>query len=136
MFSIRNTAKAVPAFALIAAIGAALAVTNAQAGTLENLERERALFVETFLDPGLSVAKRQQKIATSKARLIDLERMVIRDKSLEGRNTPTVRIIFANYDLSFLVHASAEKNVTVVENWLTQLGVTTQTIMTGNVGPR
>ena len=35
--------------------------------------------------------------------------MVLRDDKLTGRNTPQVRRAFANYDLTFLVHASAEK---------------------------
>jgi hypothetical protein len=101
----------------------------AHAGTLENLERERAQLIETFLDANLNTGERLSKIETSKPRLIDLERMVLRDDRLTGRNTPTVRRAFANYDLTFLVHASAEKNRTLFDLWLTQVGITTETIM-------
>ena len=101
----------------------------AHAGTLENLERERAQLIETFLDANLNTGERLSKIETSKPRLIDLERMVLRDDRLTGRNTPTVRRAFANYDLTFLVHASSEKNRTLFDLWLTQVGITTETIM-------
>ena len=86
--------------------GAALG--PAQADTLENMERERAILLDALLSPGLTVAEREGRITISKTRLIDLERMVLRDKSLMGRNTPTVRAAFENYDLTFLVHATAE----------------------------
>ena len=96
-------------FTLAVATAACLAATGAaQAGTLENLERERAIMVETILDPSLTAVERQRKIVLSQNRLVDLERMVIRDKSLAGKNTPVVKKAFENYDLTFLVHASVE----------------------------
>ena len=101
----------------------------AHAGILENLERERAQLIETFLDANLDNGERLSKIENSKPRLIDLERMVLRDDKLTGRNTPTIRKAFGNYDLTFLVHASSEKNRTLFDLWLTQVGVTTDTIM-------
>ena len=105
-------------------------ITNvANAGSLENLERERAFLVQNFLDPGLAVGERSIKIDASKPRLVDLERMVLRDQSLTGRNTPTIRKAFANYDLTFLVHASAEKSRALVDVWLEQIGVTTKEVM-------
>ena len=55
--------------------------------------------------------------------------MFLRYDILTGRNTPTVRRAFGNYDLTFLVHASAEKNRTLFDLWLTQVGITTETIM-------
>ena len=117
--------------ALVAAVlaGAMLAPTPSFAGTVENLERERAILIETLLDPDATLAEREANVETSKHRLVDLERMVLRDESLIGRNTPTVKRAFANYDLTFLIHAAAEKNMSVVDNWLEQLGVTTQSLM-------
>jgi hypothetical protein len=112
---------------LAIAVGTAAGIANA--GTLENLERERAFLVKTFLDPGLGTAERLARIDAGKPRLVDLERMVLRDDSLTGRNTPVVRKAFANYDLTFLVHASAEKSRALVDVWLEQIGVTTDTIM-------
>ncbi len=87
----------------------------AQAGTLENLERERAIFIDSMLDPEATPVERVEKVRMSQRRLIDLESMVLRDKSLTGRNAPTVRRAFENYDLTFLVHASTEKNVSAID---------------------
>lgn len=110
--------------------------TPLQAGTVENLERERALVIGHFLDPALSPQDRQGAVSKAKSRLHDLERMVLRDDSLKGRNTPTVRRAFANYDLTFLVHASAEKNLGLFDSWLTELGIDTDSLMTARPGRR
>ena len=106
---------------------------SANAGPLENLERERALVIGNILDPELSPGERQQKIENSKVRLIDLERMVLRDKKLKGKNTPTVRRAFRNYDLTFMLHASTEKNLSIIDNWLAQIGITTQGVMSATI---
>ena len=107
----------------------------AHAGTLENLERERAFIIKVFLDPGLGTAERMWKIENGKPRLVDLERMVLRDDKLTGRNTPVVRQAFANYDLTFLVHAGAEKNRALLDIWLEQVGVTTNAVMVATKVP-
>ena len=110
------------AAALIVAAGAA------QAGSIENLERERAIAIETLLSSEMTPAERHAKISVSKGRLIDLERIVLRDTSLKGRATPAVKKIFDNYDLAFLVHAATENNLTVMDHWLEQLGLTAQSL--------
>ena len=115
-----------PVFALTVAMTAA--VTPAVAGSVENLERERAITLETLLSPEMEVRERFAKMATSKSRLVDLERIVLRDKSLEGRNTLAVKKAFASYDLTFLVHAATERNLTLMDHWLQQLGVTSQSL--------
>ena len=115
-----------------AAIGFAAvtaATLPAQAGPVENMERERAILLETALDPNLTPQERQQKITIAQRRLVDLERMVLRDKSLVGRDTPAIRRAFANYDKTFLIHASAEKKRHVVDHWLDQLGLSAQSLM-------
>ena len=117
-------------------LAAGSATNPAQAGTLENLERERAMFIESLLDPEATPAERIEKMRISKRRLIDLERMVIRDTSLTGRNTPTVRRAFENYDLTFLVHAATENNVSAIDAWLGQIGITTQSLMSARMGRR
>ena len=117
----------------IAILCSNLAITPASAGVLENLERERASVLKSILDPELSPLERQKKIQGSKMRLIDLERMVLRDDKLKGRNTPTVRRAFENYDLTFLLHAATEKNLTITDNWLAELGITTQNIMSAQI---
>jgi hypothetical protein len=127
----RRTTLLFAAFASsILASGAALA------GTIENLERERAIAVETLLSPNMDPAERQGSVEIARTRLVDLERMVLRDDGLRGRNTPAVRAAFENYDLSFLVHASIEKNRSLIDHWLEQLGVTTNSLMSARIGRR
>ncbi len=104
-------------------IGAVLTATTARAGTVENLERERAILVETLLSNEMTAEERVAKIHVSKKRLIDLERIVLRDKSLVGRNTPAIKRAFANYDLTFMVHASVEKDRSLADHWLSQIGL-------------
>ena len=109
--------------------GSALLSMPAFAGTVENLERERAILIDTMLDADVTPAEREAKIETSRLRLVDLERMVLRDDSLVGVSTPTVKRAFANYDLTFLIHAASEKEMSVIDNWLEQMGITTQSLM-------
>jgi len=119
----------------VCALGIGLAGAAA-AGPLENLERERALALQTMLDPSLNPAERAEKIQVARLRLVDLERMVIRDQALVGSNSPVVRVAFASYDLTFLVHASTEKQVTLADQWLDQLGLTSNAIMDARAGRR
>jgi hypothetical protein len=121
---------------VIAAAVLAFSTGIASADSLENLERERAILIESMLNPELSPAERQQRIEAEKRRLVDLERMVLRDDALKGKNTPVVRKAFANYDLTFLVHASTEKKLSLMDNWLEQVGVSTQTLMAARKGMR
>ena len=121
---------------LLIAICCALGAAAANAGTLENLERERAIVLDAYLDQALQPAERQSKTRVSRSRLIDLERMVLRDKSLSGKNTPRVRKAFDNYDLTFLVHASTESNRGVLDHWLEQIGVSTHSLMNTRLGRR
>ena len=118
------------------AVAGVMATGAAQAGTLENLERERAILVETLLSPSLTPEERQDKVAVSKHRLVDLERMVLRDQSLVGKNRPVVRKAFENYDLTFIVHSAIESNQVLIEHWLDQIGVSTNTLMNARVGRR
>jgi hypothetical protein len=120
----------------VAAAGLTLGAGIAKADTLDNLERERALLIEAFLDPGLAPADRQARVEAEQRRLVDLERMVLRDDSLKGRNTPTVRKAFSNYDLTFIVHASLEKKVALVDTWLDQVGISTGSLMAARKGRR
>lgn len=111
-------------------------INIAEGGTIENLERERAILINTFLDSDIKTEERYKKLQYSKKRLIDLERMVLRDKSLHGRTTPHIKKAFQNYDLTFLVHGALENNVSVIDAWLSQIGVSTQSLMSTEIGPR
>ncbi len=104
-------------------IGLTAVSGNAFAGSVENLERERAILLETLLTKDMNAEERQGKAAISKQRLIDLERIVLRDKSLTGRNTPAVKRAFANYDLTFMVQASIEKQRSLTDHGLEQVGL-------------
>ena len=125
-------------YLVAAAVAAALigTVNAANAGSLENLERERAMMMQALLSADLSAKERQKKVALSRNRLIDLERMVMRDKKLVGRNPPAVRAAFESYDLTFLVHASIERDRALLDHWLRQVGVSTQSLMNAQVGRR
>ena len=109
---------------------------TASAGSIENLERERALLIEMFLDPELEPTERQNRIAATKTRLIDLERMVLRDDSLTGRNTPIVRKAFANYELTFLINASMESDRGPFDIWMKQIGLTTAALESARIARR
>ena len=127
---------ALPVAALFASVVFAAQSAPARADTLANMERERALLIEAMLDGEISPAERQVRLEAAQRRLLDLERIVLRDDKLVGRNTPQIRRAFANYDLTFLVHASAEKNRTTADTWLTQLGLSTQSLMSAKHGRR
>ena len=121
-------------FALLAAVMAVPGM--AVAGSLENLERERAILLETMFSPSIESEARHEKLALEKRWLVDLERILLRDKSVIGRNTPEVRRAFENYDLTFLVHASVDRDLSMVDHWMEQIGVSTQSLMGTRVGRR
>lgn len=122
---------------LTAALLSAVATSGAAfAGTLENLERERAIALGTLMSADLDPVERQSQMTVARTRLVDLERMVMRDDSLSGKNTPEIRRAFENYDLTFLVHASIERNRTVMDHWLEQVGVSTNSLMSARLGRR
>ena len=109
---------------------------SASAGTLENMERERAIMIETMLSGDIDNNQRQGRLEIARTRLVDLERMVLRDKSLLGKNQPLVRAAFDNYDLTFVVHASVENNRSLADHWLSEIGLSTQAIMNARSGRR
>ena len=111
-------------------------VVPASAGTLENMERERAIMIETLLSGDIDNNQRQGRMEIARTRLVDLERQVLRDKSLIGKNRPLVRAAFDNYDLTFVVHASVEKNRSVADHWLSEIGMSTQAVMNARTGRR
>jgi len=122
--------KSVRKFLSLATVFAAITMTAPSfAGTVENLERERSIIVENLLSNEMTAEERFAKVNVSKKRLIDLERIVLRDKSLVGRNTPAVKRAFANYDLTFLLHASVEKGRSLVDHWLSQIGLNKQSVL-------
>ena len=118
------------------AMGLTALAVPANAGTLENMERERAIMIETLLSGDIDNNQRQGRMEIARTRLVDLERQVLRDKSLIGKNRPLVRAAFDNYDLTFVVHASVEKNRSVADHWLSEIGLSTQAVMNARTGRR
>ncbi len=121
--------KTYKTLAALAILASTLMAGHAQAGSIENLERERTILVDNMLTPEMTPAERQAKMVIAKRRLIDLERIALRDKSLVGRNTAAISRAFANYDLTFIVHASVEKGLSLADHWMEQVGITQQDVL-------
>ena len=121
--------KTYKTLAVLAIWASTLMAGHAQAGSIENLERERTILVENMLTPEMTPAERQTKMVIAKRRLIDLERIALRDKSLVGRNTAAISRAFANYDLTFIIHASVEKGLSLADHWMEQVGITQQDVL-------
>lgn len=121
---------------IVAAALAACVASPALAGSVENLERERADLVSVMLDPSLDAARRQDELTAAARRLVDFERMVLRDRTLSGRDTAAVRMAFANDDLTFLVLASGEKKLALVDHFMAGMGLTSSSIETARRGRR
>ena len=119
-------------------LGGALSFLSmmAMAGPLENLERERAHLVRVMIDPSLVPAERQSRLEQATRRLVDMERMVIRDKDLAKTSSPAAGSALTNYDLTFLAHASVEKGVSVTHHWLNGVGLSTPALMSTRMGRR
>ena len=101
----------------------------ANAGSIDSLERERAKTLNLVLDKSISIGERKKRLEISKMRLLDLERMTINDKNIN--KNPNYRTIkaFENFDLTFLVHSSLEKNKPISLIWLEKIGLTTENLM-------
>ena len=122
--------------AIIASLVFAIAggeAESATAGSLENLERERALAIAALLDGTIDVEARWSKLNLSKARLADLEVIVINDKSLKSTYSPRVKHALSNYELTFLAHASAEGNKSIAAHWFERVGLSTDQLLSSRV---
>jgi hypothetical protein len=104
--------------------------------TLQNLERERARLLQVVMSPNMDSVRRADKVKWMSHRIIDLERMVIRDDRILGMNNPAVQRAFADYSMTFLSHASIEANLHIVDFWLDQQGISTDSVLGAKVGLR
>jgi hypothetical protein len=114
----------------LASLGMAL---SAQAGSIENMERERALVIGQILDPAMSSQMRWERMGYSKRRMADLERIALNDKTLQDSRKPSVLRAFREYELSFLVHAATESQRPITVHWLETMGLTTSDLMNARV---
>ena len=102
---------------------------NANANSIDTLERERAKALNLVLDKNISIADRKKNLQKSKMRLLDIERMTINSKDInKNPNHQTIKA-FENFDLTFLVHTSLEKGKSLSITWLEEIGLTTENLM-------
>tara|TARA_S200000501_G_scaffold148284_1_gene139851 strand:+ start:652 stop:1035 length:384 start_codon:yes stop_codon:yes gene_type:complete len=107
--------------------------SQANANSIDTLERERAKTLNLILDKSISIGERKKRLEISKMRLLDLERMTINDKNInKNPNHRTIKA-FKNFDLTFLVHSSLEKEKPISVIWLEKIGFTTENLMSTRV---
>jgi hypothetical protein len=106
---------------------------SAQAGSIENMERERAIVINQILDPAMSSQTRWKRMGYSKRRMVDLERIALNDKSLQDSRKHSVMRAFREYELSFLVHAATESQRPITVHWLETMGLTTSDLMNARI---
>jgi hypothetical protein len=114
-------------------VGSSATITAAHAGSIENMERERAVAVAQILDPAMSTQQRWERTSYTKRRMADLERIALNDKSLKSSRKSIVLKAFKQYELSFLVHAATESQRPVAVHWLESMGLTTSNLMNARV---
>ena len=69
-------------------------------------------------------------------KLLDLERMTINNKQInKNPDTHTIRA-FKDFELTFLVHNSFERNKPLSITWFEKMGLTTDNIMSTRVSRR
>jgi len=104
--------------------------------TLENLERERAAFLHNLTTTKLNAFQRQQQGNHIIKRLIDMERMVLRDDRIAMSNSVMAKNAFQHYELTFLVHAGSESKKAPMAHWLHALNITDESIDKSKSGAR
>ena len=113
-----------------------VASSNTNARPIRPLERERAKTLNLILDKTISIAERKKKLEKSKMKLLDLERMTINNKQInKNPDTHTIRA-FKDFELTFLVHNSFERNKPLSITWFEKMGLTTDNIMSTRVSRR
>jgi hypothetical protein len=84
----------------------------------------------------LDLNQRQKKVQSIYRRLVDIERMVLRDDRVTSSNSPLAQNAFDKYELTFLVHSSAEKKLPPLSHWMSELHLTTANILSAKPGHR
>ena len=100
----------------------------ALATSIENMERTRSALISIMLDVNINADNKQNQLNNFKLKLLDNERIVINDKKIiQNPDRYTIKA-FEEFELSFLVHASIEKNLDISEHWFNQIGLTTSNL--------
>ena len=103
-------------------------MSSVEATTIKNLERTRANTVAVILDININPNQRIQKIEKEKLKLLDMERITINDNKLSKQPSEYTVKAFKNFDLTFLVHASLEKDKSLAVHWFEEVGFTTSNL--------
>ena len=109
------------------------AATSVNANSLDTLERERAKALSLVLDKSISIGDRKKQLENSKLKLLDLERITINSKDINKNPSYQTIKAFENFDFTFLVHSSLEKEKSFSISWLEKLGLTTENLMNTRV---
>ena len=119
-------------------IMALLATTAAAKDThsIESLERERASMVSAIVDDRFDPQTRSLQIKGYFRRLTDIERMVLRDDRVTSSTSSLAQNAFNKYELTFLVHSSAEKSLPPLSHWMSEVHLTTDSILSAKTGHR
>ncbi|MFT7005658.1 MAG: hypothetical protein ACJAXJ_000157 [Colwellia sp.] len=104
--------------------------------TLENLERQRAALLDNLTTKKLTTYQREQETKQLIKRLVDLERMVLRDDRIAASNSIMAKNAFEHYELTFLVHAGSESKKSPMAHWLYSLKITDDSIFKSRAGAR
>ena len=104
--------------------------------TLENLERQRAALLNNLTTKQLNAYQREQQTKHLIKRLVDLERMVLRDDRIAESNSVMAKNAFQRYELTFLVHAGSESKKSPMAHWLYSLKITDESITKSSSGAR
>ena len=91
------------------------------------MERERAIMLQTMLNPNMTQEERHSKATLSQKRLMDLERIVLQTKPYRkkhaGRKKGLRRL---RHEFS---STATEKNLSITDHWFEQLGLSSKSLM-------
>ena len=107
--------------------------SGVKAETVENLERMRAKTLTVMFDKNINLNKRADKVQKLKLKLLDMEKIVLNDKNLANNPSTNTIKAFENFNFTFLVHSSLEKDKPIAINWLEELGFSSENLLRSRV---
>ena len=107
--------------------------SGVKAETVENLERMRAKTLTVMFDKNINLNQRADKVQKLKFKLLDMEKIVLNDKNLSNNPSTNTIKAFENFNFTFLVHSSLEKDKPIAINWLEELGFSSENLLRSRV---
>jgi hypothetical protein len=107
--------------------------SGVKAETVENLERMRAKTLTVMFDKNINLNQRADKVQKLKLKLLDMEKIVLNDKNLSNNPSTNTIKAFENFNFTFLVHSSLEKDKPIAINWLEELGFSSENLLKSRV---